>query len=281
VTLQPVPVEKGVLVIHVSSGALKKYPREPFVDGAKFTCRVGGSFKQPEENRTIQFAGAILLIALDTFDGMNGLLQAYPALKAKEDLEAMAFTNEQGTSIRREEQGTFTLGPITKGWTAQDKRDAIDLMATIMSRFDCFVATVVYPNPMAHEVEVLRRFRDEVLLETKAGAHLARLYYIHGPRWATAVLRDPELVPVIRGALDQVVAFIEHANLEDPAVEWKLNAAIACADRVASLFLQERKSSIDAFRRELIYYLAPQKMTLRRPQERPMTGEATCQEEGP
>ena len=72
---------------------------------------------------------------------------------------------------------------------------------------DCFVATVCYGSPMAHEVRVLREFRDTVLVQSIVGRVLVRLYSKVGPRaaqWiigretAKAIVRRCILVPALR-----------------------------------------------------------------------------------
>jgi hypothetical protein len=51
----------------------------------------------------------------------------------------------------------------------------------------CFVATAVYGDPSHPDVVDLRRFRDEVLVEHRAGRAFIRAYRIAGPRLAALV----------------------------------------------------------------------------------------------
>ena len=73
---------------------------------------------------------------------------------------------------------------------------------------DCFIATTVYGDPDAHEVNVLRRFRDEVLMESPGGRAFVAVYYGGlGQRTAEFVRNHvPRAIPVIRSALDHLVA---------------------------------------------------------------------------
>ena len=58
----------------------------------------------------------------------------------------------------------------------------------------CFVATAAAGSPDAPEVLVLRRFRDEILLNTESGIRVAQIYYRIGP----AMARFIESRPVMR-----------------------------------------------------------------------------------
>jgi len=70
----------------------------------------------------------------------------------------------------------------------------------------CFIATAVYGTPMAEEVEVLSRFRDQYLLTNELGRRFVSLYYRHSPamaeyisdrEWAKRVVRIA-LLPLVR-----------------------------------------------------------------------------------
>jgi hypothetical protein len=71
----------------------------------------------------------------------------------------------------------------------------------------CFIATAVYDSPMAVEVEVLRQFRDETLLQSKAGQIFVAIYYRISPPLAHAIskyrtikiiMRNYILEPIVR-----------------------------------------------------------------------------------
>lgn len=71
----------------------------------------------------------------------------------------------------------------------------------------CFIATAVYGSPIAPEVMAFRKFRDDVLLTSKAGADCVRFYYLLSPsiagavahrRFARALIRRLILDPLLR-----------------------------------------------------------------------------------
>ena len=73
----------------------------------------------------------------------------------------------------------------------------------------CFVATAVYGTDTAHEIDVLREFRDEVLLSNPLGAGVALLYYRASPSVAEVISRHEVLRRVVRVCfVDPIVALL-------------------------------------------------------------------------
>ena len=62
----------------------------------------------------------------------------------------------------------------------------------------CFIATAAYGSGVANQVEVLREFRDTVLLSSKAGCRLVSLYYRTSPPLADYVSRYEGLRAAVR-----------------------------------------------------------------------------------
>lgn len=77
----------------------------------------------------------------------------------------------------------------------------------------CFVATVAFGSDAA-ELDVLRRFRDRVLLHSWAGRRFVEAYYAHGPRLARVVNGRRWLRVATRGALALVVGALERSEHE-------------------------------------------------------------------
>jgi hypothetical protein len=72
---------------------------------------------------------------------------------------------------------------------------------------ECFVATAVYGDINAPQVQILREFRDEVLQNSSAGRAFTNFYYSGvGKKIANFVSEDlPSTIPLIRKGLDFLV----------------------------------------------------------------------------
>ena len=76
---------------------------------------------------------------------------------------------------------------------------------------ECFIATAVYGDANAPQVQALRNFRDEVLMQNAAGKAFVAFYYSGmGEKTAEFIKGHfPSSIPVIRKSLDYVVAKIQ------------------------------------------------------------------------
>jgi len=72
--------------------------------------------------------------------------------------------------------------------------------------FQCFIATAAYGTPMAEEIEILRKFRDEYLLTNPIGATLVEFYYRVSPPIAQFITEHPSLKPIVQAGLLPAVA---------------------------------------------------------------------------
>lgn len=72
----------------------------------------------------------------------------------------------------------------------------------------CFIATAVYGSPIAPEVLVFRRFRDEVLLASAPGKVGVRLYYRLSPSMAFFISRNSFLRLVTKTILLRPILFL-------------------------------------------------------------------------
>lgn len=74
---------------------------------------------------------------------------------------------------------------------------------------ECFIATAVYGTALAPEIEVLREFRDEVLLKNSLGQELVEFYYQNSPPIAEFISDHPWLKEIVRKVgIDTIVKII-------------------------------------------------------------------------
>jgi len=72
----------------------------------------------------------------------------------------------------------------------------------------CFIATAAYGNPTAEQLDVLREFRDGVLLESTAGSQLVALYYRLSPPIADFISGNGFLRTLVRELLVDPVVWV-------------------------------------------------------------------------
>jgi len=74
----------------------------------------------------------------------------------------------------------------------------------------CFIATAAYGTPTAEQIDVLREFRDMVLLESTAGSQFVTLYYRLSPPIADFIAENEPLRILVRELLiDPIVWAVE------------------------------------------------------------------------
>jgi hypothetical protein len=74
----------------------------------------------------------------------------------------------------------------------------------------CFIATAAYGTPTAKQIDVLRAFRDDVLLKSTVGSRLVDLYYRLSPPVANFIAGNELLRTLVRDLLvDPIVRIVE------------------------------------------------------------------------
>lgn len=75
---------------------------------------------------------------------------------------------------------------------------------------DCFIATAAYGTSTAEEIDTLRAFRDEVLLENSLGSQLVDFYYEVSPPVADFISENDVLRTLVRELLvDPIASLVE------------------------------------------------------------------------
>jgi len=91
----------------------------------------------------------------------------------------------------------------------------------------CFIATAAYGTDTARELDILREFRDAVLLSNSLGTKFVSFYYETSPPIADFISRNEALRTVVRaGFIDLIVKI---TNLD---TQFMVNVRLALTDRV-------------------------------------------------
>lgn len=123
----------------------------------------------------------------------------------------------------------FTVGQPFQVLVAEQLRKYLQYTSTIGHRKEfeaalrqiyknkggvCFIATVVYKNPEAHEIQVLRELRDNTLRQYRAGRWFIDWYYRAGPKLAAKIEQNEPAQKVIRMFLDRLVRYYDRKTNE-------------------------------------------------------------------
>jgi hypothetical protein len=83
-------------------------------------------------------------------------------------------------------------------------------VSDLLNYFGCFIATAAYGTPTAEQINVLREFRDMVLLKSTSGSRFVALYYRLSPPIADFIARSDLLRTLVRDLLlDPVVSIVK------------------------------------------------------------------------
>jgi hypothetical protein len=101
----------------------------------------------------------------------------------------------------------------------------------------CFIATAAYGSPMASEIQILRTFRDQHLLNNRMGRLFVNTYYRYSPAAADWVSQSDSRRAVVRAMLAPVVsvtrAFVASPTLTALALLLAASLALALAGKTS------------------------------------------------
>jgi len=119
---------------------------------------------------------------------------------------------------------SFTVGGVqasqTAAWVSGKIDDDFDLTISELPNgnpfpfpLPCFVATAAYGTGTAEEINLLREFRDVVLLTSGAGSEFVSLYYQVSPPIADVISQHDFLRTAVRaGFTDPIVAILNWSH---------------------------------------------------------------------
>ena len=87
------------------------------------------------------------------------------------------------------------------------------ITANFKGFWECFIATAAYGTDTAKELDILREFRDEVLLSSSLGAKFVSFYYKTSPFIAKIISQNEVLRALVRvGFADPIVAMLNWSH---------------------------------------------------------------------
>jgi hypothetical protein len=119
---------------------------------------------------------------------------------------------------------SFTVGGVqasqTAAWVSGEIDTSFDLTISELPNgnpfpfpLPCFVATAAYGTGTAEEVDLLREFRDVVLLSSDPGAEFVSMYYQVSPPIAEVISQHEFLKTAVRvGFIDPIVAILNWSH---------------------------------------------------------------------
>jgi hypothetical protein len=99
-----------------------------------------------------------------------------------------------------------TVTDIEAASTTITMDDDYSIIANFEAAGGCFIATAAYGTPLAEEIQILREFRDEYLLNNPLGQGLVDIYYRISPPIADSITEYPNLKSIVRAGLMPIVA---------------------------------------------------------------------------
>ena len=128
-------------------------------------------------------------------EGRSGYNDGY----SHDDLVKMPEWQRDAVIRRRaEEDMKKRQEEARKGSETKDKKE---------EKPDCFIASAIYGDPHAPEVETLRSYRDNVLMQSAIGRKFVDFYYSGAGEKTADFIKDRVgfLIPAIKKGLDSLV----------------------------------------------------------------------------
>ena len=135
-------------------------------------------------------------------------------------------------------KGTFTI--LVKG-SGDGVEKTATATVTIKEKL-CVIATATYGSELAGEVQLLRGFRDNIVLSTVSGSafYVAfdAFYYSWSPAVASYIHSHPEVKPIFKAALYPLIGALKVATIiASPLVRLNLELAVYVAGTLASALI--------------------------------------------
>lgn len=174
---------------------------------------------------TLEDKGAVFLIAmLNEFFTVTPDKAVYETVLRKTNafVDHEARVGGRAWGIVREDllaigwaRGWSNADTLWTDWTPRQQEQFMDMIdsETAKPKSGCYVATAVYGSYDCPEVWILRRFRDQTLLQSALGRRFVKAYYTASP--SAVRLGGPVLRWIARGPLALLVRVLRTRGVDD------------------------------------------------------------------
>jgi len=204
----------GAVTTHIDGSAqIWKYlpPEEYYL---AISSTLGGSVNTPGENTfaNVKSTGAYMFFGAGTGDTVVNLAatpvsSSWEFVNWSSDVSTIADVNAATTTITITPDKDYE---ITANF--QVKSEEPEPEPEPPSGGMCFIATAAYGTVTARQLDVLREFRDAVLLKSTAGSRLVHLYYQVSPPIADFISEDTFVRTVVRELLVDPIVWVVEAT---------------------------------------------------------------------
>jgi len=159
---------------------------------------MGGSVTSPGEGASAYEAGTVINLVASPDDGYEFV-----------DWIGDGITNADSAMTSVTMNGDYT---VKANFKFEQTTGIDDSGGEPSVSAGCFIATAAYGTPTAEQIDVLREFRDVVLLENSVGSQFVTLYYQLSPLVADFIAGNSFLRTVVRELLVDPVVWVVEAT---------------------------------------------------------------------
>jgi polyhydroxybutyrate depolymerase len=203
----------GLASTHIDGSAEIWENLSPIQFHLTISSTTGGSVTKPGKGTFTYYEGTVVDLVAVAEEG-------YQFVNWTGDVDTIADVNAAATTITMNDNYSI-IANFTKG--------------------GCFIATAAYGTPMAEEIQILRKFRDEYLLTNTVGQAFVDFYYKVSPPIAESITEHPSLKPIVRVALMPVVAMSSVAVNTPPTEKMAIIGLLALVSAAVAIWATRRR----------------------------------------
>ena len=207
----------GAVTTHIDGSALiwKHLPPEKYY--LELSSTLGGDVTTPGRSTfaNVESTGAYMFFDAGTGDAVVDL-EAVPKSDSWEfvnwtgDVSTVADINAAATTITITPNKDYAVTANFQVKSAEPEPEPEP--EPTPSGGMCFIATAAYGTPSAQQLDVLREFRDGVLLQSAVGSRLVDLYYQVSPPIADFISKDTFVRTLVRELIIDPIVWVAEAS---------------------------------------------------------------------